>query len=210
MLRSLIVRALRKLLRRVDPPPPEPMFMAENPQYAAYRIGAWSYGKPRVISWDEGTTLSIGRFCSIAENVVILLGGEHRVDWLTTYPFAVCFEDAASFVGHPRSKGDVNIGNDVWIARDVLILSGVTIGDGAVIAARSVVTRDVPPYAIVAGNPARLVRFRFSETAREALLRIAWWRWPLPQIKQAWPLLLSQDIDTFIARYDMVQRDLVQ
>jgi virginiamycin A acetyltransferase len=200
----MIARILRALQRRIDPPqatPLDPTFMAENPMYTAYHIGEWSYGKPRVLSWGEGTKLCVGRFCSMAENVVILLGGEHHVDWVSTYPFNILFTDATVFSGHPHTKGDVVIGNDVWIGRDALILSGVTVGDGSVIGARSVVTHDVPPYAIVAGNPARLVRFRFSEHTCEALQQIAWWNWPLSKIKEAWPLLLSQDIEEFIARY---------
>ena len=96
----------------------------------------------------------------------------------------------------------MSIGNDVWIGTEAFILSGVTIGDGAVIAARSVVTRDVAPYAVVAGNPARQVRLRFSETVIDALERIRWWDWPITEIQSAWPLLLSSDVEAFVAKFE--------
>jgi acetyltransferase-like isoleucine patch superfamily enzyme len=166
-----------------------------------YEIGEWSYGKPRVISWGEGTTLTIGNFCSIAEGVVILLGGEHNTNWITTYPFNTLFEEANHISGHPKSKGNVTIGNDVWIGMDALILSGVTIGNGAVIAARSVVTRDVSAFSIVAGNPARFIQLRFQESIVNALNEICWWDWPMEKIQEAWPLLMSNQLDDFVARY---------
>jgi acetyltransferase-like isoleucine patch superfamily enzyme len=175
--------------------------MNENEKYTKYEIGEWTYGNPRVLSWHEGTTLKIGRFCSISRPVTILLGGEHRIDWVTTYPFSGIFEKARKFTGHPRSQGNVIIENDVWIGIDVLILSGVTIGNGAVVAARSVVTEDVAPYSIVAGNPAKLIRFRFDKSIIEELQKIAWWDWPLSKIEEAWPLMLSSDIGAFIAKY---------
>ena len=130
-----------------------------------------------------------------------MLGGEHRTDWVTTYAFTHLFPEATGFKGHPRTKGDVVIGNDVWIGYEALILSGVRVGNGAVIAARSIVTRDVEPYSIVAGNPARHIRFRFDEAAVKALEEIAWWDWPMDKIKEAWPLLLADDVKAFIAAY---------
>ena len=202
MIRKLLLRIHRKPMRPDGQLDPDPFFMSQDKCYASYQIGAWTYGKPKVISWGEGAGLQIGKFCSIAEGVTILLGGEHRTDWVTTYPFNVIFEEGKSFDGHPRTKGDVSIGNDVWIGSEAFILSGVTIGDGAVIAARSVVTRDVPPYSIVAGNPARQVRLRFSETVIDALQRIRWWDWPISEITTALPLLLSSDIEAFVAKYE--------
>ncbi|HEX5127349.1 MAG TPA: CatB-related O-acetyltransferase, partial [Rhodocyclaceae bacterium] len=129
-------------------------------RYPQYSIGRGTYGDDLLVrNWNEGTTLRIGNYCSIAAGVKIYLGGEHRTDWVTTYPFSALWPEAAHIEGHPRSKGDVTIGNDVWIGTEAMILSGVTIGDGAVIGARAVVSRDVPPYAIVAGNPASVVRY---------------------------------------------------
>lgn len=169
-------------------------------QYMEYQIGDWTYGDPRILSWGEGSKLIIGRYCSLA-SCTILLGGEHHTDWVTTYPFNIMFEEGHQYIGHPRTKGDVVIGNDVWIGHEALILSGVRIGDGAVIAARSVVTKDVAPYAIVAGNPAHLVKFRFAHEVIQSLREIAWWNWPAAKVKDALPLLLSVQIEEFITRY---------
>lgn len=129
---------------------------------------------------------------------MIFLGGEHRHDWVTTYPFSALWDQARSIPGHPRSKGDVIIGHDVWIGYGATILSGVNIGNGAVVGAKAVVTKDVPPYAIVAGNPARIVKFRFTPRQINRLLAIAWWDWPEGEIIAALPLLLHTDIDLFI------------
>jgi virginiamycin A acetyltransferase len=177
-----------------------PFFMKDNTRYSKYEIGEWTYGKPRIRSWREGATLKIGRFCSIADGVTILIGGEHRVDWVTTFPINILF-GVERVPGLPRTKGDVVIGHDVWIGQDALILSGVQIGNGAVIAARSIVKDNVLPYSIVAGNPAKHIKFRFSKSIIDDLQKIAWWDWPLSKIEEAWPLLLSSDIEAFIARY---------
>jgi acetyltransferase-like isoleucine patch superfamily enzyme len=178
----------------------KPFFMSENKRYSKYEIGDWTYGKPRIRSWREGATFKIGRFCSIADGVTILLGGEHRMDWVSTYPINILF-GVERVSGLPHTKGDVVIGNDVWIGQDALILSGVVIGNGAVIAARSVVVGDVSPYSIMAGNPAKHIRFRFNESIIDALQKIAWWDWPLSRIEEAWPLLLSSNIEVFIDKY---------
>ena len=167
-------------------------------RYPQYRIGKWTYGNPRVRSWGEGATLEIGAFCSIAEGVKIFLGGEHRIEWTTTFPFPVLWESARHIKGHPKTKGDVIIGNDVWLGADSVILSGVTIGDGAVVGARSVITNDIPPYAIVAGNPARMVKKRFDDLTIGRLLEVRWWEWEDSRIEKALPLLLNADIRVFL------------
>lgn len=131
-----------------------------------------------------------------------MLGGEHRVDWGTTFPFNRYYQEHSSITGHPRTKGDVNIGNDVWIGREALILSGISIGDGAVVAARAVVTRNVAPYSIVAGNPARHIRHRFGEDQVKELLRLAWWNWPDDVVRKAAPLLLTSDLSGLIRSRD--------
>jgi acetyltransferase-like isoleucine patch superfamily enzyme len=168
-------------------------------RYPQYDIGRWSYGSPEILTWDEGAMLRIGAFCSIANGVSIMLGGEHRPDWVTTYPFSVLWVHGRAFAGHPVSKGDVSIGNDVWIGREALILSGVRIGDGAVIGARAVVAGDVEPYAIVAGNPARVIRYRFSPSVISRLLGLCWWNWADDKIERLLPLMLSSDIESFLA-----------
>ncbi len=202
MLRAL-VRTIRGINASTALTPPETtsIFLSADSKYSRYEIGDWTYGKPAVMTWDGSCTLKIGRFCSISDGVVILLGGEHRTDWVTTYPFNILFPDAAGFQGHPHTKGDVVIGNDVWIGTGAMILSGVSVGNGAVIGARSLVTHDVPPYGIVGGNPARLIRLRFSESEIALLQEIAWWDWEVQMIKEAWPLLLSNNVAEFISKY---------
>jgi len=175
--------------------------MAENKKYSGYQIGVGTYGWPEILYYDAGATLKIGNYCSIAPGVKILLGGEHHVEYVTTYPFSLLLNEAKNLPGYPYSKGDVIIGNDVWIGQDAMILSGVCIRDGAVVAGRSVVTRDVAPYSVVAGDPARHIKFRFSQEAIDALLEIAWWNWPASEIRKAWPLLQSPDVDRFIEQY---------
>ena len=150
-------------------------------------IGDFTYGTPIIRKWDKETKLKIGKFCSIGGNVNILMGGEHHTEWLTTYPFNVLLADQYGFKERlAKSKGDITIGNDVWIGNNVTILSGVTIGDGAVIAAGAVVTKDVDPYTIVGGVPARRIK-------RRQFLKIAWWDWPLEKLAAAVPLLMSDD-----------------
>jgi acetyltransferase-like isoleucine patch superfamily enzyme len=183
------------------PHSPEPFYTAQNPRYAGYEIGEWTYGKPRVLFEEHGGKLRIGKYCSIADDVTILLGGEHHLDWVTTYPFSMLWDDAKHFPGYPMNTGDVTIGHDVWVGHDAFILSGITIGNGAVIAARSLVTRDIPPYAVVAGTPARHIKQRFPDEVVTALQRIAWWNWPVSDVKRAWPLLLSDDIEGFVKTY---------
>jgi hypothetical protein len=100
---------------------------------------------------------------------------------------------------YPVPMGDTVVGNDVWTTENCLIMSGVKIGDGAIVAAGSVVTRDVPPYAIVGGNPAKLIRFRFTEEQIAALLEIRWWDWPEDRVRAAVPYFESEDVDAFIA-----------
>lgn len=160
-----------------------------------FPVGRGTYGEPKVLSWREGTTLVIGNFCSIATDVTILIGGEHSTKYITTYPFPYYRASARHLSEGRRSKGDVVIGHDVWIGYGATILSGVHVGNGAVIGARSVVTRDVPAYAIVAGNPAHLLRLRFPAEKIQLLETIAWWSWPDAVLDQAMPLLMSERID---------------
>ncbi|HEY5233210.1 MAG TPA: CatB-related O-acetyltransferase [Verrucomicrobiae bacterium] len=159
-----------------------------------FEVGRGTYGEPTVARWEDPTTLKIGSFCSIAGGVTIFLGGNHRVDWITTYPFPEFRDGAKNIPGFHATKGDVIIGNDVWIGTGATILSGVHIGNGAVIAACSVVTKNVPSYGIVAGNPAKLVRLRFTTDEIACLEKIAWWDWSDTKIDAAMPFLLSGDI----------------
>ena len=167
-------------------------------RYPEYEIGRWTYGGLSVLTWGEGATLTVGSFTSIADGVKVFLGGEHRTDWQTTFPFSVLWKPANAICGHPKTKGDVVIGNDVWIGAEAMIMSGVTVGDGAVIGARSLVAKDVEPYAIVAGNPALIVRKRFSDARIERLLRLKWWDWTDEKIVGLLPWLLATDTDAFL------------
>ncbi|MDZ7588216.1 MAG: CatB-related O-acetyltransferase [Parasphingorhabdus sp.] len=173
--------------------------MNKNPAYAAYDIGPWTYGRPQILSWTKNDILKIGSFCSIAGDVIIMLSGEHDLSAPSTYPFVDFFDDP-TLARADKSKGTVTIGNDVWIGRRATVLSGVTIGDGAVIGAGSVVTKDVAPYAIVAGNPAKFIRKRFDDETIEFLLKLRWWDWPESQIRQFAPLLSHGKVPDLIAQ----------
>jgi len=165
-------------------------------------IGEYTYGIPRVIK-PTGMKLKIGKFCSIAGEVTILLGGNHSIDWVSTYPFSSFPQDWPGVHPPHYVRGEdpdldrqfeVTIGNDVWIGWGAHIMPGVTIGDGAVIGARSVVTKDVEPYSIVAGNPARLKRKRFDEETIRKLLEIKWWDWPVEKIRENLGIMRSTHI----------------
>ena len=168
------------------------------------QIGLYSYGTPEIFVYEgDSNKVKIGKFCSIANDVKIFVGGNHRVDWISTYPFRIMFNLPGQYKdGHPSSKGDVVIGNDVWIGRGTTILSGVNIGDGSVIGAYSVVTKNVPPYSIVAGNPARIIKKRFDDKVISILLKIKWWDWPIEKIMEEIVYLNSDKIEEFISRFD--------
>lgn len=151
-------------------------------EYPQVEIGEYTYGNPIVLSYDSNLKLRIGKFCSIGNDVQIYLGGNHRSDWVSTYPFFAHPEMFAGFENISVSKGNVIIGNDVWIGNQAVIMSGVMIGDGAIIGANSVVTKDVQPYSIVAGNPAKFIRKRFSDDVIKRLLEVKWWDWSIEKI----------------------------
>jgi acetyltransferase-like isoleucine patch superfamily enzyme len=156
-------------------------------------MGKYSYcGSPIVCLFADKANLTIGKYCSIAENLTVYLGGNHRTGWISTFPIPPVEAD------HQSSKGDIVIGNNVYIGNSVVIMSGVTVGDGAVIAAHSVVAKDVRPYSLVAGNPAECRKFRFLPEQIERLVKIKWWDWPDEMVREARPLLLSEDADAFI------------
>jgi len=167
-------------------------------------IGDFTYYSNLTIPrFGAATKLFIGKFCSLADNLTIVLGGEHRTDWITTYPFNDLARNSYGYIkGHPKSKGDVVIGNDVWIADSVKIMSGVHIGNGAVIGTNSLVTKDVSDYAIVAGNPAKLIRYRFDEETIKKLLEIAWWDCDLEMLSEIIPILQSNNMQKLFEFFD--------
>jgi len=143
--------------------------------------------------------LVIGSFCSIGSGAAFIMAGNqgHRNDWISTFPF-YWMSEVEAFNGAANGfepAGDTVIGNDVWIGSEAIIMPGVTIGDGAVIGTRALVTRDVPPYAIVGGNPARVIRKRFEEPRIDLLLEMRWWDWPEAHLRAAMQLLTSGDIE---------------
>jgi acetyltransferase-like isoleucine patch superfamily enzyme len=152
-------------------------------------VGNHTYGTEniKVYQWGEGAELIIGKFCSIGGNIQVFLGGNHRTDWITTYPFGhtnTKVFNGFNGKGHPATKGNVTIGNDVWIGSNSTIMSGVTIGNGAVIANNSHVVKDVPAYSIVGGNPAKVIKYRFSKSQIDKLLKLAWWDLPDNKINE--------------------------
>ncbi len=169
------------------------------------KMGKFSYGNPEIIFFGGNKNYAtIGKFCAVASGCKIMLNGDHRLNWISTFPFPgqagrePLFVKAARKPVHAVSKGDVMIGNDVWIGMDVMILSGVTIGDGASIAARAVVTKDVPPYSLVGGVPAKIIKKRFNDDQIKSLLKIAWWNWPEKKLANYVDMLCSDDVGLFI------------
>lgn len=142
--------------------------------------------------------LVIGKFCAIADGVrFVMNGANHSLDGLSTFPFAIFGNgwNADEVDWAKGSRGDTHVGNDVWIGMGATIMPGVRIGDGAIIGALAVVARDVPPYAVVAGNPAQVVKRRFDAQTIDRLLAIAWWDWPADKITQAIPAITNGDLD---------------
>lgn len=146
-----------------------------------------------------GDKLIIGKFCAIARGAKFIMNGAfHKMSGLSTYPFSIFgtgWESVTPKIEELPLRGDTVIGNDVWIGYDALIMAGVRIGDGAIIGARSVVTRDVAPYEIVGGNPARPLRRRFDDVTIKELLAIQWWNWDAEKITRNLRLITSPDIE---------------
>ena len=172
---------------------------------STFKIGKNSYGIENIVIdryKGSDSPITIGKYCSIATNVTMITGGIHPVNWVSTYPFRAKFDLEGKFKdGMPYSNGSIIIGNDVWIGTGVTILSGITIGDGAVLAANALITKDVPAYTVVGGNPATIIKIRFTEDQIEKLEKIKWWDWEEEKIKKAIPLLSSKDIGMFIEKY---------
>jgi virginiamycin A acetyltransferase len=155
----------------------------------------------------SGDHLHIGAFCAFATGVRIFMNGaNHAMSGFTTYPFDIFGDDwSRGFdpkIYEAEARGDTFIGADAWIGHEALLMPGTRIGPGAVVGARAVVSGDVPPYAIVAGNPARVVRHRFPPEIVEALLAIAWWDWPADGITRHLDAIRGADIAALRAAAD--------
>lgn len=155
-----------------------------------------------LFNWPEfGDKLVIGKFCSIASGVTFLMGSaNHRMSSVSTYPFhvfgGIWVERTPPHLTQLPFKGDTVVGNDVWLGRECVVMPGVTIGDGAIVAACSVVAKDVEPYTIVGGNPARLIRKRFSQELIELLLLLRWWDFPPEKLADFLPVLCCEDLES--------------
>lgn len=167
--------------------------------YSGYYHGHSFDDCARYLSTEAGADrLIVGSFCSIGDGAVFMMAGNqgHRNDWVSTFPFFYMTEEPA-FAGALdayRPAGDTVIGNDVWIGSEAMLMPGVAVGHGAVIGSRALVTRNVEPYAIVGGSPAREIRKRFPDDQVAMLLEMAWWDWPIERLRDAMPLLCAGDI----------------
>jgi chloramphenicol O-acetyltransferase type B len=163
------------------------------------RWGEGSYGIPSIVSFDKKSTVSVGKYVSIAGGVTFLLGANHRGGLVTTYPIDRI--NASKTTADANERGNIKIGNDAWIGYGVTIIGDVNIGDGAIIGAEALIVDDVPPYAVVGGVPAKVIKYRFTPEQIEKLLAIKWWDWDRKIIEQREGDIYNKDIDAFIARY---------
>lgn len=193
-MQHVIINLLKKIYRRVN----SFKKVTNDPRIS---IGSGTYGinENSIYIWKNTDKVEIGKYCSIAPEVKIIASGEHLYNSIANYPFkAMVLKAGNEFDTY--SKGPVIIGNDVWIGYHATILSGVNIGNGAVIAAGSVVVNNIPDYAIAAGVPAKIIKFRFSPEIIESLGKISWWNWDEGLIKERIPDFYS-NIDVFIKKY---------
>jgi acetyltransferase-like isoleucine patch superfamily enzyme len=159
-----------------------------------------------IVTWSDEYKIFLGKYNSVGRDCNFFLHANHRPDWVTTSsqllgPVTDDIAEMHMIMGHPACKGDIIVENDVWIGAKSTIMSGVKIHNGSIVGACSVVTKDVPPYAIVAGNPARVVKYRFTEEQISSLLEISWWNWDENKIKQNAMSMWSQNIDEFIKKH---------
>ena len=180
--------------------------MIENIHLWDADTGTYFDRNVNIISWSDTYKIKVGKYCSIGRDCNFFLHANHRADWITTSsqlwgPVTSEIAQLHMDMGHPTCKGNIEIGNDVWIGAKSTILSGIKISDGSIVAAGSTVTKDVPAYSIVAGNPAKVVKYRFSESQIKDLIHIKWWEWNQDKIREAAMELWSSDIDNFIKKH---------
>jgi carbonic anhydrase/acetyltransferase-like protein (isoleucine patch superfamily) len=158
-----------------------------------------SAAKMRVHHGANDPPIHVGRYCAIHETVLLMPGSQHDIAAVGMYFFG--WNSGVGPREEPGVRGPITIGADVWIGRDTLVYGGVTIGTGAVVATRAVVTKDVAPYEIVGGVPARHIGWRFDEPLRAGLLRVAWWDWPVDDVFAHVTQIQSHDVAGFVARH---------
>jgi virginiamycin A acetyltransferase len=203
-------------MEQFGPDPNRPYPIAEHPRVCFIKnfiqapnilVGDYSYYddplhpenfEQNVLYNYDSDRLIIGKFCAIATHVKFIMNGaNHKLDGISTYPFPIFGQgweaEMHQLLSLP-SRGDTLIGNDVWLGYDALIMPGVQIGDGAVIAARSVVVKDIPPYTIAGGNPAQPIKQRFKDDEIAQLLQLKWWDWDIAKISRNIPLIMRGDI----------------
>jgi len=169
------------------------------------RYGDYTYGRDNLTLWTTGGCPDIfitGKFCSLGWCLRAVFG-DHDANWVSTYPFGFEHKDIFPHTpsGMPLNRGNIVLGNDVFVGNFATFMSGVVVGDGAIIAAGAHVVKNVDPYTIVGGNPAKVIKKRFAEEQIAALLKIRWWDWPVEKIRDAIPLLSSPNIQNFIDKY---------
>ena len=180
--------------------------MVENIHLWHANRGTYFDRHVNIITWSDQYKVHLGKYNSIGRDCNFFLHANHRADWVTTTsqllgPVTPEIAEMHMNMGHPTCKGDIKVGNDVWIGATSTIMSGITIGDGAIIGAGSMVTKNVPPFAIVAGNPSKIVKYRFTEEQIEKLLQISWWDWEEDKIKDNAMSMWSSNIDDFINKF---------
>jgi acetyltransferase-like isoleucine patch superfamily enzyme len=198
-LRTILARRIRAM---VD----DPMVLRYGDPRRRINEDRTSISTVQLLQYDanDGAPVQMGRYCALHVGASIFHGGEHNLDWVGVLNAA--WHDGnidGNAAGAPRSRGPVVIGSDVYLGFEALVLSGVTIGDGAIIGARAVVTRDVAPFEVVGGNPAQHIKWRFDEPTRDALLRIRWWDWPHEKVLAHMDEINSPDVAGFIAKHDV-------
>lgn len=203
MLKRVFVKSLRPRLIRYFK---KVMFMQNDivlerlKKEGLLEIGEHTYGKVVVDAYEGSESkITIGKYCSISRDVRFINGGIHPIDWVSLFPFRIKWKmEGALADGMPATKGPIHVMNDVWIGTGSTILSGVTIGNGAIIMAGSIVTKDVPAFTIVGGIPAKPVKKRFTDEEILALEEICWWEWSEQKIKENVHLLSATDLTKFI------------
>ena len=194
----MIFKLIRKLKYFVFNTEPKDYDRLEIISGIPVKIGKYTYGTNwmSVLVWDkESASVEIGRFCSISYGLKLFTGGNHNINWISTYPFghvAPSLGKIPPINNHPQKSKRITIGNDVWIGRDVTIMSGVSISDGVIIAANSHVVKSAPPYSIIGGNPAKVIGYRFDKEIIDKLLMIKWWNWPNNKILKHYQILMIE------------------